>query len=174
MFTSPRPHGGLKPPWYLLERPCSRAQAIQQVSGGHRWQLLDTGDWEADEWGDTAEPHAYKQGDIVLGDVKFGKNLDDTVCVMVKVSIMKAGNKAKSRITAPDFSRTGFGLFRDQGLVLSNLKISKARDSLSTTLPVNIFSPLPLPYLLSFHGVAAGSSCVSSAAKHFHWTVEID
>lgn len=96
--------------------------------------------------------------EIVLQDGKFGRSLDDTDSVMVKVKIIKGGNKAKSRITAPDFSRTDFGLFRDQGLVLSSLKILKAGDSLSTTLPVNVFPPLPLSYLLSFHGAAVGSS----------------
>lgn len=96
--------------------------------------------------------------ETVLQNVKFSRNLDDTDSVMVKVKIMKGGNKAKSRIPAPDFSRTDFGLFRDQVLVLSSLKILKARDSLSATLPVNVFSPLPLSYLLSFHGAAVGSS----------------
>lgn len=61
--------------------------------------------------------------EIVLGDVRFDGNLDDTDCVMVKVRIMKGGNKAKSGTTASDFSRTDFGLFRDQGPVLSSLKI---------------------------------------------------
>lgn len=100
MFTSSRPHGGLKLPWYLL--PCSRAQAIQQVSGGHWWQLLDTGDWEADELGDTLLNLMLTSKEMLV-DVRFDGNLDDTDCVMVKVRIMKGGNKAKSGTTASDF-----------------------------------------------------------------------
>lgn len=77
MFTSPRSHGGLKPPQYLLEGPCIREQAIQQVPRGHCWLLLDTHYWEADEWGDTWLYLMLTSKEIVLGDVKYDGNLDD-------------------------------------------------------------------------------------------------
>ena len=43
----------------------------------------------------SAELHATSK-EIVLGDVKFGGNLDDADCVMVKVRIMKGGNRQKA------------------------------------------------------------------------------
>lgn len=100
MFTSPEPHGELKLPWYVLERPSRTGNAVN-FWGQHCSELLDTGDCEDDEWGETAEPHAYSVGPCELWQkpwwhwVHEGKSQDYE-------------RSPKSRITAPYFRRTDF------------------------------------------------------------------
>lgn len=49
----------------------------------------------------------------LVGDGKVGEILDCTVPEMLEFRIQREENKAKSRITALDFSRADFVLFRD-------------------------------------------------------------
>lgn len=46
----------------LMEGQQRRAQAMQKVSGGHWWSLLNTGNWGMDKDRGSAGPCTYKKG----------------------------------------------------------------------------------------------------------------
>lgn len=129
-------------------------QGVQQSSDDNTAQSFLT-HCEADEWGDSAEPQAYSAGPREVWQKPWWHWLPEG----------KSQDYERKPKSSPRLQENRLGVFRDLGLVLSSLKISKAGDSLSIIFLVNVFSHLPLYCLLSFYGAAAGSSCLCPSAK---------
>ena len=112
MFTSPGPHGGLQPPWYLLrDNTAGHKQSrrfLECIDDNFLLQVIE-------------EP--MRRGamlDLVLtnkeglvGNVKLKGSLGYSDHEVVEFKILRAVRKAHSKLTTLDFRRTDFGLFRD-------------------------------------------------------------
>lgn len=91
LITSPEPHGERSHHDLCCKGPAG--QAMQQISDDSTEQNFLTQVIEKLMSGETLLNLRL----TVLGCVKFGRNLDDTDCMKVKVRIMKGGQKAGSQ-----------------------------------------------------------------------------